>query len=116
MSQVQIFQCPRCKEYISSDAEVCRFCKTPIDAETKRVAAIAQAKENRIYRRNQYLKHVGIGALLFIGGLVITVGSYTIAASGGGGGHFLITWGLMVSGGLDFLYGLVGFLGELRDK
>lgn len=116
MSQARIFQCPNCHEYISSAAESCRFCKTPIDAETRNRAADEQAKENKQYRRNQYLKHMGLGALLFVGGLFVTIITYAIASSGKGGGHFIITWGLVLSGGIDFLYGLVGFLGELRGK
>ncbi len=48
------------------------------------------------------------GGIMFIVGLVITVGSYTAAASdGGGSGRYVVAWGAMIFGGLRFVYGLV---------
>ena len=49
-------------------------------------------------------------------GLVITVGSCVAAASSKGGGSYAIMYGLMLIGGGDFLYGLVGWLGELKKE
>jgi hypothetical protein len=46
------------------------------------------------------------GGILFLVGLVITVGSYTAAADGGGGRH-VVAWGAMIFGGGRFIYGLV---------
>jgi len=42
------------------------------------------------------------------------VATYVAAAMSEGGGHFFVTYGLMLVGGGNFLYGLVGWLGELR--
>jgi hypothetical protein len=116
MANAPILQCPNCKEYISSDAKTCRFCHTPLDERTVQQAVVAQAKENKKYRRGQYQKHMLIGLGLFALGLVITVGSYVAAASSEGGGHFVITYGMVAGGALDFFYGLVGWMGELRSK
>jgi hypothetical protein len=44
------------------------------------------------------------GGILFIVGLVITVGSYTAAADGG---RHVVAWGAMIFGGIRFVYGLV---------
>jgi hypothetical protein len=79
-------------------------------------AVAAQARENSKYRRGQYQKHMLIGIGLFFLGLVITIGTYAIAASSERGGHYFITYGLMISGALDLIYGLVGWIGELRSK
>jgi hypothetical protein len=114
MSQARIFQCPNCHEFISTDATKCRFCSTPIDAQIAQAAANAQADENRKYRKKQYAKHMLIGGGLFAAGFLITIVTLVAAAMSEGGGHYLITWGLMLTGGADFLYGLVGFLGELK--
>jgi hypothetical protein len=110
MSQSRVFQCPNCKEYISTDATTCRFCSTPIDAQSAQAAADAQALENKRYRKKQYARHIWIGAGVFVLGLAITVGSY-IASEGG---SFVLTYGLMLVGGGDLIYGLAGWLGELK--
>ena len=114
MSQVRVFQCPNCHEYIATDAKSCRFCATPIDAQTAQQAADAQARENKSFRRRHYARHILIGAGLFAAGAVVTTLTYTAAAVSPSGGHFLIMWGLMLSGAGDFLYGVAGWLGELK--
>ena len=116
MPAAPILQCPRCKEYISSDAKTCRFCSRPLDEQTVQRAVAEQARENKTYRRNQYLKHMLIGAGVFALGLVITIGTYAAAASSESGGHFVITYGFIAGGALDFLYGLVGCIGEMISK
>ena len=114
MPQTSVFQCPNCHEYIASDARSCRFCSTQIDAQTAQDASQAQEIENRLYRRKQYGRHVVTGSGLFALGLLIAVVSYVTTVTFSGGGFYLVTYGLMLSGLGDFLYGLVGWLGELR--
>ena len=114
MSQVRVFQCPKCNEFIATDAKSCRFCSTPIDAQSAQVAADAQDVENKRYRRKQYARHMLIGGGLFALGFAITAGTYMAAASFEGGGNFVITYGLMLAGAGDLLYGLVGWLSELQ--
>ncbi|HZT60570.1 MAG TPA: hypothetical protein VFA21_18340 [Pyrinomonadaceae bacterium] len=116
MADVQILQCPSCKEYIASDAERCRFCSRPLDAQTKQTAAAALQKDNKRYRRSHYLKYMLTGAGVFAVGVVITVGTIAMAASSEGGGHFVVTWGLMLVGAGNFLYGLIGIIGETFSK
>ena len=116
MSESRIFQCPNCKEYISTDATTCRFCKTPIDIQTAQAAADTQVLENRRYRKKQYARHMLIGGGVFALGLVITVGSYIAAASSEEGGSYVVTYGLMLVGGADLLYGLVGWISELKKE
>lgn len=114
MAQLKVFQCPNCKEFIATDAKTCRFCSTPIDASVAQAAAAAQAQENKQYRRKGYAKHMLSGGGLFGLGIVITVSTFAAAATSQSGGHYVITYGLMLSGVGNFLYGLVGYLGELR--
>jgi len=108
---MKVFRCPSCHEFIAADATKCRFCSAPLDAETAKSAAAAQEKENKLYRRKHYARHMFIGVGLFALGLVIT---YTPAVSSLGGGYRPINYGLMVSGFGDFIYGLAGWLGELK--
>ena len=116
MADVQILQCPGCKEYIASDSERCRFCSRPLDAQTIQTAVAAQQKENKKYRRGHYTKYMLTGAGLFVVGLVITVGTYAMATFSSGGGHFVVTWGLMLVGAGNFLYGLAAVIGEAFSK
>ena len=116
MSQVRVFQCPTCHEYIATDAKACRFCNAPVTPEVAKAAADAQAAENRSYRRKKYLMHMVSGGGLAALGLIITIVTYIMAAASEGGGHFVITYGLILVGGGNFLYGLVGWLGELRKS
>lgn len=79
-------------------------------------AVAAQAKENSVDRRRQYRKHLLVGPGVFFLGLIITLGTYSVAASSQGGGNYVITYGLLVGAALDFIYGLTGWIGELSSK
>lgn len=114
MSQSRVFQCPSCREFIATDATSCRFCHTLIDTRTAQSAADAQEVENRRYRKKQYARHIMIGALVFALGLAITIFTYLYAAMSEEGGSYVVTYGLMLVGGGDLLYGLDGWLGELK--
>jgi len=105
----QIIQCPNCKEYISSDAAECRFCHRPVDPQMRQAAAASQEAEHRSQRKSQSLKTMIIGLVLMVLGIVITAGTYAWAASSSGGGRYVVTWGLIVVGGLRFFQGLAGW-------
>lgn len=113
MPHVRVFPCPRCQEFIATDAKICRFCAAPIDAETAQSAADAQDKENGRYMRRRYARHMLIGAGLFAAGVVITLLTFSAAAYSEGGAHFVVLYGLILYGAGDFLYGLAGLLNLL---
>ena len=115
MTQARVFQCPSCKEFISTDAQSCRFCKAPIDSSVAEAAADAQLLANKRERRRGYAKHMLTGGGLLLG-LVVTIGSYAAAVTSEGGGSYVITWGIVLAGLGDFGYGLVGWLGELKKN
>src|SRR6185295_1486022 len=102
MSQVRVFPCPHCGEFIATDASHCRFCSKPIDHNTARLAADAQVKENERYMRSRYLRHMWRGGGLFILGLVISLGTLAAAYSSPSGGYYVVTWGLVLAGAGDF--------------
>jgi hypothetical protein len=114
MSQLGVFQCPNCREFIATGATTCRFCSAPITPEVAQAAAHIQEDENRNYRRKKYAGHMLRGGLIFALGLAITIGTLVVATSAEGGGHYVVTYGLILAGGGNFLYGLVGWLGELK--
>ena len=46
------------------------------------------------------------GGLWLLVGIVVTAGTYLVAAEGGGG-RYIVAWGAMLFGGLQFLRGLL---------
>jgi hypothetical protein len=61
----------------------------------------AQAGARRIAAKNNMF----YGALWCIGGIVVTAFTYQ-AASNAGGGKYVIAWGAIVFGGIQFLRGV----------
>jgi hypothetical protein len=49
---------------------------------------------------------VTIGSAWILGGLIITVVTYAVAASSPGGGHYFIAWGAMLYGALRLFRGM----------
>ena len=84
-------------------------------AESARGGA-AQVKDNDRYMRSRYLKHMLSGGGLFLLGLFISILSIVKAYSSPSGGYYVVTWGFVIFGGGDFLYGLVGVIGLMRSK
>jgi uncharacterized membrane protein YiaA len=112
MNTAQIIQCPGCREYISSDAPACRFCQRPVDQQTRQTAAAAREVENRSEHKKQSFKNMLLGLGLMIVGIAVTAGTYAAAASSRGGGRYVVTWGLIIFGGLRFFKGLMGWAGD----
>lgn len=54
------------------------------------------------------MKNMLIGAAIAIVGIVITVGTYASAASTPGGGRYVVFYGLIIVGAIQFLRGLFG--------
>lgn len=109
-----VFQCHNCKEYISVDAKECRFCKTPITAEVAQANAQAAAEENRVDRQKQHVRQMLIGVGMVVLGIAVTAGTFFLASMQEGGGHYFITWGLVVFGAINFFRGLVGWIGDRK--
>ncbi len=55
------------------------------------------AKKNMLY-----------GALWCIGGIVVTIATYSAAASGGG--TYVVAWGAIIFGGIQFIRGLFQYM------
>jgi hypothetical protein len=53
-----------------------------------------------------------VGGLVAVLGLVITLGTYGAASASEGGGTYLVCWGTIVFGGLQFLRGLLQSRGQ----
>ncbi|HEX5873045.1 MAG TPA: hypothetical protein VFY60_00265 [Pyrinomonadaceae bacterium] len=114
MPRARVFQCPACREFIATDATRCRFCSYPIDAQTAQSAADAQDIENKRYMRKRYARHMLTGGGLCLLGLFITAVTVTVAPFPEVVEHMDFTFGMVIVGAGDFIYGLAGWLSELK--
>jgi hypothetical protein len=113
--KLRVFRCPNCKEYINNRMTECSFCHITIDLVVARKAVDSEDRENKIFRRQHYKRHMKIGTLVFLAGAIPTaVMLYGAYASTGE--LYLVFYGAIGGGLTDFLYGLDGWLGELREK
>jgi hypothetical protein len=62
--------------------------------------------------RSSATRAMVIGAVICIIGLVVTIGSYSAASTSPGGGRYVIAWGAVIFGGLQFVRGLIAYLGS----
>lgn len=60
-----------------------------------------QIKDVRLKHAKDEMKY---GALWFIGGLIVTVATYSLAENGG---SYIVTWGAILWGGWQFLRGAI---------
>lgn len=77
------------------------------------LAEYRQAPEARQMLASRYARHMLYGALWAIGGTVVTVWTYTAAASGG---TYVVAWGAIAFGIFDFFRGLFGWLRYQSQK
>lgn len=105
-----VFQCRNCKEWISVGVTECRFCKSPITRDMALDVMQEQADQDRVNRKNAYVRAMMIGGGMFALGIVVTVGSIALASMSSGGGYYFVTYGLVIFGAINFFRGLIGWL------
>lgn len=76
----------------------------PQDAKTV-VQNLADARSAAV--RSAAKKNMLFGALWCIGGTVITVWTYQAAANNPGGGSYVVAWGAIIFGAIQFFRGLM---------
>jgi hypothetical protein len=64
--------------------------------------------------RKLAIRKIGVGLAVLIVGIVITVVTYSNAASSPSGGTYVVAWGPMVFGAITVLRGLVGLTKSRR--
>ena len=71
-------------------------------------AIVQQADGLKNERRNAGKRHMITGAIFCVAGIIITAVSYSAAAEGGGG-TYVVTWGAIIFGGIQFFRGLIQY-------
>ena len=105
-----VFQCRACKEWISVGVSECRFCKAPITQDVANAVMLEQADQDRVDRKNSYVRAMLVGAGMFAVGLIITIGSIALATMSSSGGYYFVTYGLVIFGAINFFRGFIGWL------
>jgi hypothetical protein len=59
-----------------------------------------------------HIRRMTIGAVMLVIGLVITIGSYSMASSSPGGGTYLLCWGPIIFGFIRLITGFIGWMGS----
>src|SRR5689334_17113521 len=102
-------KCIKCGLYNFAGATECKRCQQPILYQPP-VPPVDQMNQ---LQNPDNVQHSGgadmlIGGVICLIGVVITVGSYSMASSSPKGGSYTIAWGAIVFGGIRFLKGMVG--------
>lgn len=71
---------------------------------------LKETPEGRQILAKKYSRHMLYGVLWAAGGTIVTVATYEAAASNPGGGTYVIAWGAILFGIIDFFRGLFGWL------
>jgi hypothetical protein len=69
-----------------------------------------ESPEGRQILAQKYARHMGYGLLWAVGGTVVTAVTYSAAASSPSGGTYVVAWGAILYGVIDFFRGLFGWL------
>jgi len=92
----------------------CRFCHAPVNAQAALAAAAQLDKANDVAEngttRSQGVRNMVIGGLWCVGGILVTAITYGAASSGSGGGSYVIAWGAIVFGAIQFFKGVFQFI------
>ena len=60
------------------------------------------------------MRHMLIGAAIFIGATAFSLATYAAAYYSPTGGYYVVVYGLILYGAGDFIYGFAGVLGLMR--
>lgn len=110
----QTFPCPQCSQIISSDDQICRFCKKEIDEELRSSSIHKELREQSLARIKNHKLYMVAGAVVFGAGIVTLVLPFIEAKFGSRMANFSCWTPLMLFGGSGAA--IMGFRGYLREK
>jgi hypothetical protein len=108
-----VFQCPNCRQYISTKYEACRFCSFVLTDEIKARAVENETEGNRRYRSKMHKSVLYSGFGIFaLGAVLSAVSVFSIFFAGEG---FYFPWSpVIVLFGLGQM--LIGFNGMREER
>jgi hypothetical protein len=82
-----VFRCLSCSEFISIDAERCRFCSATVDRQAAKTASEIQGTANAAYNEANHLKLI----VITVFGLYVGINIYLLIKTGDLEREFLLT-------------------------
>lgn len=64
----QVFPCPHCNEYLSTDVDKCRFCDAEVTQDMKSAAVEKEINQMRLHSLNSHKNSLILGVVLLIVG------------------------------------------------
>ena len=83
-----------------------------LDAESAEVVVANLADMRNEQQQKAAKKNMGLGALWAVGGTVVTAATYGAAS---GGGHYVVAWGAIAFGAIQFFQGLAQYSKVKRE-
>ena len=109
-----VFQCPKCRQYISTKYDACRFCSFPLTDEIKTQAVEKEVDGNREFRlkTNKAILYSGFGVF----GLGAALSAISISTIFFNRGEIFFPWSpvIVVVGLGQILYGFSGVREERK--
>ena len=112
--KTQTFPCPTCKKIISSDHRTCRFCGLEINDELQSNLVRGELTERSLARLRNHKIYMGVGAAVFLGGLLLLAVLFIESRIGSRTVNFDCWTPLLIIGGLGAA--IMGLKGYLREK
>lgn len=110
--KIQTFRCPNCQQYISANAENCKFCSIEISDEIKTLGLEREQKETKEIALKSQKSTITLG-LILLGLSIVTVFQPIISVTYTNIGTFsCLTPIFLVLGLVATIYGLIGYLKE----
>lgn len=79
------------------------------ETKIKKIAGSETIKQQNIDSNAKNKRRMISGALWCIGGIIVTAVTYSNASSSPTGGHYVIAWGAIIFGFIDFIRGFIGW-------
>lgn len=109
----EVFKCPKCQQFISTNYDICRFCSFPLNDGIKANAIEKESEDTRQYRLSMHKKVLYIGLGIFAVGAFLSFFSFLTLINPGGGIYF--PWSPII-----LLFGLgqvtIGLFGILKER
>lgn len=110
----QTFPCPACGQIISTDDEVCRFCRAEINDDLRTLSVQKELRERSLSRLRNHKFYMAAGVVVFGVGVFTLLMPWVEAQFGSRLISFSCWTPLFLFGGVGAF--VMGFRGYLREK
>ena len=110
----QTFPCPNCKQYISSEINVCKFCSLQITDDLKQSSIENELREKKTINLNRHKNTLIIGVALLVIGFFFLISTIVEINYSDNVSFNCLTPFLIIAGLIMIVKGLTGYRKEAR--